>query len=237
MRILFGFFACLAISLAGSNSVFAAWVYNANKEFVEYETTPGNSGPNLAPSFSNFQAGTSLTLGGFTPFASTLHTDSWNGYSDLQGWRQPQGFQASAVVVNTSTAPVTALSVIGPIDPSQILMHGGLLAGDPDSVPVGNAVLRFTASNEGYYSIIGDWESLDSGSTINYVLKNGSILDTDTSNLTQDFNLTNIFLGVNDTIDFVVTYDGSFINDSTWVGWDWARWNCETTSSSQSCLV
>ena len=212
MRILFGFVACLALSLAGSNSAFAAWVYDANKEFKDFELA--HSGNDVAPYFSNFSAGTGTTLGDFTAFASTLHTDSWAGSATIQGWNSPNGFVAPAVVVNTSDS----VSAYG-LAPAQILMHPGALTGDPATEPVGNAVLRFTTTNAGVYSITGGWQSLDVGSTINYVLKNGSILATDNTNGTFNFtgvgSLTNISLAFGDTIDFVVNYDGGFLNDST----------------------
>jgi PEP-CTERM motif len=221
LRILFGFVACLVISLAGSNSAFAAWVYDANKEFVDYELL--QSGGSVAPSFSNFTAGYSTItggaadLGGFAAFSPTDHTDAWiAGVSAMQGWYIHNNASVPAIVVNTTNSNVSPAG-IGPIAPSQILMHpGGISVGDV--APFANAVLRFTTTNAGIYSIDGAWSALDSGAasqtTRKYILKNGGILFDSTSNNTP-FNLSNIVLATNDTIDFVVDSNGSNLFDST----------------------
>jgi hypothetical protein len=105
-------------------------------------------------------------------------------------------------VVNTSNSNVQANQEI---DPSQIVMHPGGIGGDAYATPYSNAVLRFTATNAGIYSIDGDWESLDVGPTINYVLKNGIALTPGGSTADNSvFSYSNISLAANDTIDFVV---------------------------------
>jgi hypothetical protein len=214
--------ACFVISLAGANSASAAWVYNANKEFVDYALL--QSGGSVAPSFSNFTAGYSTIsggapdLGGFTAFSPTAYTDAWLGNNALQGWSINNGTgSVPAIVVNTTGSPVSPSGSIGPIGASQILMHpGGLTAGDVS--PFANAVLRFTTTNAGIYSIAGTWNVLDSlaapNTTAKYILKNGLALDTSTNN-NSTFNLSGIVLATNDTIDFVVNSNGDGRFDST----------------------
>ena len=80
--------------------------------------------------------------------------------------------------------------------------------------PFSNAVLRFTATNAGVYSIKGDWESLAPGATTNYVLKNGSTLFS-SSNDTSNFNLSEIALAQGDIIDFVVNAGSGVTGDYT----------------------
>ncbi len=207
MRILFGLVTCLMFGLAASNAAFSAWIYDANSQFKDFELA--NNGNNVAPAFSNFMVGTGTTLGDFTPFAPTLHTDNWISRPEVQGWTFINSQSVPAVVVNTTNAP------IGQVDPYQILMHPGGTSGKTGDAPISNAVLRFTASNAGIYSVIGDWKSLDIGSTINYVLKNGTAIFTDTSDATSNFNLTNISLANGDTIDFVVSSNGGIDYDTT----------------------
>ncbi|MEI7458527.1 MAG: PEP-CTERM sorting domain-containing protein [Pirellula sp.] len=222
MRILFGFVACLAISLAGANSACANWIYNANSDFKAFEI--GNSGI-LAPSFSNFTAGYSQTLGGFTAFAATQHTDNWTSRpnAELQGWSFANNVSVPAVVVNQSGVSVPFRFAV---DPDQIVMHPGGLSSDGYAAPWSNAVLRFTTTNAGIYSITGDWAALDVNKRISYVLKNGVILDTSTlqpsldetnpANLRSTFSLSNISLANGDFIDFVVNDGGDGIgSDST----------------------
>lgn len=186
--------------------MLGALIYDANIDMKNFELA--NSGNNVAPVFSNFQVGTSTTLGGFATFAANQHTDNWIGNNSMQGWAFQNGFSVPAVVVNTSNSTQD----LG-LAPSQILMHPGADPGD-QTYPVGYAVLRFTATNAGFYSIIGNWESLDTGSTINYILRNGTSIFKDTSDSFANFNLTE-YLGLNDNIDFVVTSNGFFLNDST----------------------
>lgn len=211
MRILFGLVACLAISLAGSNSVIASWVYDANAEFKAFELA--NASPSMS-NFGNFSAGYSTTPGTFTGFLAVDHTNDFlrisansNPIGALQGWGYPASSSfVPAVVVNTLDVQTSSISTIGAIDASQILMHGG---------SVGNAVLRFTATMAGTYSVSGDWESLDSGLTNNKILKNGMSLFSDVSDLST-FSLLNISMNVNDTIDFVVdSYSDGINGDST----------------------
>jgi hypothetical protein len=212
VRILFGLVACLVLSLAGSNSAVAAWVYNANSEFKAFELA--NTGNVVAPSFSNFTVGYSQTLGGFTAFAADNHTDNWYNPS-LQGWYVANNALVPAVVVNTSDQPV---QMIQQVDPSQIVMHPGGTSSDAYADPISNAVLRFTATHTGMYSITGDWEALDVGSRISYVLKNNDTLFSSTLdplNLSSTFNLSNISLNQGDTIDFVVNSNGFIGSDST----------------------
>jgi hypothetical protein len=195
----------LAISLAGAHSACANWVYNANSDFTAFELA--NSG-NQTPAFSNFTVGYSLTLGGFTAFAATEHTDNWISKPGLEGWYIANNASVPAVVVNTSNSSVQANQSI---DPSQIVMHPGGTSADAYATPYSNAVLRFTATNAGIYSVIGDWESLDVGPTMNYVLKNGTTLFSSALD-DSTFNLLSISLAQGDTIDFVVdagAYSGS----------------------------
>jgi len=211
VKILSGLVACLVLSLAGSNSACANWIYNANSEFTNFESL--NSG-NQTPAFSNFTIGYSLTLGGFTAFAETEHTDNWMGQSDLQGWSFVNFASVPAIVVNTSNQSVQLNQET--VDPSQIVMHPGGASSNPYADP-SNAVLRFTATNAGIYSVTGEWEALDDGSRISYVLKNGVTLDSstlDSMTLSSTFDLSNISLANGDTIDFVVNADG-FIGDDT----------------------
>ena len=212
MRILFGLAACLVLSLAGSNSAFAAWVYDANSEFKSFELT--HSGNNVAPYFSNFSAGYGQDLGDFTPFAASQHNDGFLGVDSLQGWNFAHQYSVPAIAVNTSDSPVTPFPGLGPIGASQILMHPGGILGDGGTEPINNAVLRFTATNAGIYSVTGDWESLDKGSTINYILRNGVTLFSSSSD-NSIFNLSNISLANGDTIDFVVNSNGDPFYDST----------------------
>ena len=202
--------ACLVLSLAGSNSAFAAWIYDANSEFKTFEA--GASGNNVAPSFSNFTAGYSQNLGGFTAFAASQHTDNWLSRpgAELQGWSFVNTYSVPAVVVNTSDS---SLNVFNQVDPSQILMHPGGTSGNPFNPPISNAVLRFTATNAGIYSITGDWEALDVGSATKYVLQNGLTL-VSSSSATSTFSFSNISLAQFDTIDFVVKSD-SIGSDTT----------------------
>ena len=201
MRILFGLVVCLAISIAGSGSTFAAWVYNANDKFVAYETIGSSS----VAAFSKFKAGYSGVLGGpFIQFAEADHTDSWIGNSKMQGW----GKDTPAVAVNTSSA-VENVTGVGPVDAGRILLHPGST--------FANAILRFTATHTGIYSIEGGWNSLGGGSTINYILKNGvSVPPLFESSLDHStFSFSDIVLSTNDTIDFIVNSNGDHSFDST----------------------
>jgi hypothetical protein len=220
VRILFGLVACLVLSLAGSNSAFAAWVYNANNEFVVHE-----SGGSQVAAFSNFKAGYITNTGGvpdlgsFTQFDATDHTDAWLGNSAMQGWSMNNGSgSVPAIVVNTTNSPVSP-SGIGPIAPSQILMHPGGVSGIGNVEPSANAVLRFTTTNAGIYSIDGAWEALDSGAasktTRKYILKNEIEILFDSTDNNVNFNRSGIFLNVNDTIDFLVNSNGHVLYDST----------------------
>jgi hypothetical protein len=211
----------LVLSLAGSNSAFAAWVYNANSEFKDYELN--NAGLGVGSSFSNFTAGFSQTLapGGFTAFAPTQHTDAYRLNGSLQGWRAINTTLIPAVVVNTSNSSVTVPAVpiigpggFGPVAASQIVMSPGGTGLAGTGTPFSNAVLRFTTTNTGFYSITGDWESLAAGATTNYVLKNGATLFSSSSN-TSNFNLSSIALSQGDIIDFVVSGDSSVTGDYT----------------------
>ena len=222
VKILSGLVACLVLSLAGSNSACANWIYNANSEFTNFESL--NSG-NQTPAFSNFTIGYSLTLGGFTAFAETEHTDNWMGRpnAELQGWSVANNVSVPAAVVNQSGGSVPFRFAV---DPDQIVMHPGGLSSDGYAAPWFNAVLRFTATNAGIYSIAGDWAALDVNKRITYVLKNGVTLGTSTlhpaldesnpANLGSTFNLSNISLVNGDFIDFVVNDGGDGIgSDST----------------------
>jgi hypothetical protein len=199
MRILFGLVACLAISLAGSNSAIAAWVYDANAEFKAFELA--NANPSTS-TFGNFSAGYSSAPGDFFSFGGANHSNDFlrisgnsNSIGALQGWGFPDtSSYVPAVVVNTLDGPTSGILSIAPIDASQILMHGG---------SVGSAVLRFTATMAGTYSVVGDWESLQFGSTINKILRNGESLFSNTADVST-FSLSDISMNVNDTIDFVV---------------------------------
>lgn len=203
---------CLVLSVAGTNSAFAAWVYDANSEFKTYELA--NNGSNIAPTFSNFTTGYGQNLGDFTAFAATQHNDSLLGDASLQGWNFTHLYSVPAIAVNTSNFPITSIPGIGPIDPSQIYMHPGGISVDGGNPPINNAVLRFTTTNAGIYSVTGDWESLDKGSTINYILKNGVALFSSVSDNSM-FNLSNISLSSGDTIDFVVNANSDPFYDST----------------------
>ena len=203
---------CLVLSAAGSNSAFADWVYDANSEFKAFELA--NNGSNIAPSFSNFTTGYGQNLGDFTAFAATQHNDSLLGDASLQGWNFAHFYSVPAIAVNTSNSPISSIPGIGPIDPSQIYMHPGGISVDGGTPPINNAVLRFTTTNAGIYSVTGDWESLDKGSTINYILHNGVTLFS-SSNDNSIFNLSGISLANGDTIDFVVNSNGDPFYDST----------------------
>jgi hypothetical protein len=209
VRILSGLIACLMLSLAGVNAAFAAWVYDANSEFKAFELA-NNSG-SFAPSFSNFTAGYSQTLGSFTAFEATQHTDNWFSKPELQGWNFVNNYVVPAIVVNTSDSPV---QLFNQVDPSQIVMHPGGTTSNALAEPISNAVLRFTTTNAGIYSVTGDWEAIDVGSTIKYVLVNGATLFSSSSS-TSAFNLSNILLANGDTIDFVVNSDGFIGSDTT----------------------
>ena len=222
MRVLFGLVACLVMSIVGSNSASAAWVYNANSAFVTHE-----SGGSQVAAFSNFKAGHGTilngapVLGSFVQFADTDHTDAWLSpvNTALQGWSKNNASGSiPAIVVNTSNGPVSATADIA-LDPSQILMHAGGIAGTGNVGPLADAVLRFTTTNAGVYKITGAWEALDanytSGHALKYILKNG--VDTIyTSTLDNpSINLSGIVLATNDTIDFVVSMPGGNFYGST----------------------
>lgn len=214
LKVIRGALACLVLSVAGSNFAFADWVYDANKDFKTYEV--GASG-NQTAAFSNFTTGYGQNLGDFTAFAATQHNDNILGDASLQGWNFAHFYSVPAIAVNTSNSSITIPGTpqgIGPIDPSQIYMHPGGISVDGVNPPINNAVLRFTTTNAGVYSITGDWESLDKGSTINYILKNGVSLFSSVSDNSM-FNLSNISLVNGDTIDFVVNANGDPFYDST----------------------
>jgi hypothetical protein len=133
----------------------------------------------------------------------------------MQGWYVANNASVPAVVVNTSNQPV---QLNQQVDPSQIVMHPGGTSPDAYADPISNAVLRFTATNAGIYSVTGDWEVLDVGSRISYVLKNGATLFSSTLNnvtLSSTFNLSNISLAQGDTIDFVVNSHDGIGSDTT----------------------
>lgn len=221
MRVLFGLVACLVISIVGSNSASAAWVYNANNAFVLHE-----SGTSQVAAFSNFRAGHGTILNGspvqgsFVQFAEADHTDAWIGSSAMQGWsKNNTSGSIPAVVVNTTNGPAQPATDIGPVDPSQILMHAGGIAGLGSTGPLADAILRFTTSNAGIYKITGAWEALDdnytSGHALKYILKNGvDIIDASTFD-NPTFNYTDISLAFGDTIDFVVSMPGGNFYGST----------------------
>lgn len=183
----------------------AGIVYNVNDEFQAYELANDGS---VNSTFGNFSAGYNSTLGGFTAFTNAQHTDNWFS-PKIQGWASPITGVVPAVVINTDSVAVNPIGTPVPVSAQQILMHPGEF-GD-------NAVLRYTASVAGIYSIYGKWDSLDGGSTVNYVLKTSGITTTslfDSPASSSNFNLVTS-LAFGDTIDFVVNYDGNFSADST----------------------
>ncbi len=201
--------AAVVLVFFTNNEAQSSWVYNANSAFVANELLPSPP-PN---SFGGFTAGYMSSGGVFTAFTSSLHTDSWGGNSNLQGWAMPSFDIVPAVVVNTS-ASQTSFGTLSPIDSHQIVLHEGFVGGS-----LHDAVLRFTAVNTGLATIVGDWESLDSqgaptyGRTLNYIRKNGVVLSTISE--TGSFSLST-FLNTGDTIDFVVNADNdTYAYDST----------------------
>ncbi len=198
----------LAVSFSGTTAD-AGMVYNANNSFKNYQLA--NAG-DVSSTFGNFSAGYDEVLGGFTAFTDAENTDNWFD-PNLQGWRVTSVYNVAAAVVNTSNAPVSGVLNPGSIAPAEIILHGGGSDFDGSGTNT-NAVLRFTSTIAGEYTIIGSWRSLDSGSTINYVLKNSSTLFSSSAD-NSSFNLTTT-LGVGETIDFVVNNNNDgFGFDST----------------------
>lgn len=198
-------------SLVAHQAQAGVIVYDANAALLAHEASPLESDPN----FSNFTAGYAIDLNpaSFTAFSTSQHTNNWfNSSSRLQGWFRNNNVIVPAVIINTSASAVSSGSV-GPIDPGQILLHGGGLGNNGFTPPIYNAVLRFTASLSGEYIISGDWESLDSGTTRNYILKNGVALYNSVAN-NASFNLKTT-LNAGDTIDFLVNDFNGISNDST----------------------
>jgi len=207
-RILVLMTVVLSTSFSGMTAN-AGFAYNANNAFRNYELA--NAG-NVSPNFGNFSAGYNEVLGGFTPFTDAEHTDNWFD-PNLQGWKVSSVYSVPAVVVNTSNTPVFGVLNPGSIAPAEIILHGGGSDFDGSGTNI-NAVLRFTSTIAGEYAITGSWQSLDSGLTINYVLKNSSTLFS-SSAANSNFNLTTT-LGVGETIDFVVNNNNDgFGFDST----------------------
>ena len=209
-RIIHQLVGCMAIALLGIPQVNAS-TYNANQEFVDSEAGLGLS------TFGNFSLGYALpgSPDSFKIFGAPdegVHTDSWAGNPNLEGWFVDNNVIVPAIVVNTSTSNATTFFGVT-VAPSQILMHGGGVGDNGYVQPFYDAVLRFTVPTSGKYEIKGIWTQLHSGITSQIVRINNTILQSNNGG-TNTFNYTPI-LNAGDHIDFVVNDLDGIGSDST----------------------
>lgn len=201
---------CLLMA-AFVHSAPADIIYNANSAFVQNEL--GGETPVFGPfSVGHFDE---AVPGGFTAFTAGQHTDNFF-HPEIQGFRQQNGYQIPAAVVNTNTTTSVTTSYGATLDPSQILLHPGGLGVQGNELPFHNAILRFTAPVTADYRIQGDWESFAPSQpmrTQNSILVNGSSVFSSTLNASV-FDLTES-LSAGDTVDFVVNDNGDIFGDST----------------------
>jgi hypothetical protein len=203
--------ASLGCLLSLSGQAAADVIYSANDAFVQSELAGGS------PTFGPFSVGhhDEAAVGGFTAFAVGQHTTNFYNPA-IHGFRQQNGYQIPAAVVNTNTVSSVVTSYGAILDPSQILLHPGGLGLQGDELPFHNAILRFTAPTTGEYRIQGDWEALapfKPDHTVNSILINGASVFSSALNVSA-FDLTEN-LSAGDFVDFVVNDNGDIYNDST----------------------
>lgn len=185
---------CAATCLCLSSNISQAQTYNANQAFVANESSPATE---TNSTFGSFRVGFAQNFGEFSAFTAAEHTNSFAGNANTQGFQTQNNTIVPAVVVNISGSNPG----FGGLAPGEILLHPGGRAPNGFDPPIFDAVVRFTVSVAGLYSITGMFRSLDAGLTDNHILVNGvSIFD----NADQGaFNLSRL-LAVGDFVDFTV---------------------------------
>lgn len=177
-------------------------VYDAGPAFAAHENDPAVE---ALSTFGNFSVGYSPTLGGFTPFSPAEHRDATG---TLEGFFGLNNVSVPGAGVNRGAVPS------GNLAPNQILLHPGNPGPNGFADPASNAVLRFTVTVPGAYHVVGDWQSLDTGGTLNEVLLDGAPqFSSAADNSTFDF--TTGVLAPGQTIDFIVNSAGDITSDST----------------------
>ena len=171
-----------------------AQTYDANADFKLNEL----GGAETSSIFGPFTVGylDRLVPNSFTPFAAGEHTNAFAGNGDTQGFLTLNNVIVPAAVVNVSAVPFSGFSGL---DAGEILLHPGGRGGDGFLPPFFDGVMRFTAPTTSLYNIAGAFRSLDAGTTLNTIFRNGvpalSIIDA------GNFNFT-LQLTAGDIIDF-----------------------------------
>jgi hypothetical protein len=119
-------------------------------------------------------------------------------------------------MVNTSGGPTNYFHLN--VDPYQIVMHPGNIGSNAIVPPYFDAVVRYTVTRPGLYDIVGSFDSIDVGGTLNLVVLNETtVLFSQNEFLAQPaaFNITDVALAAGDRIDFVVDPNGDVFGDTT----------------------
>ncbi|MDB6154788.1 MAG: hypothetical protein JWL90_3241 [Chthoniobacteraceae bacterium] len=177
-----------------------AQLFDANASFLANELDPLTE---TTPTFGPFSVGYGLNAGDFTLFLPSQHENTFAGNPNTQGFHVANNVIVPAAVINVDAVPGSGFSGL---NPGEILLHPGGLGPDGSVAPIYAGLVRFTVPSDGYYTITGNFRSLDGGITQNNILfTNASNTTTRIASLLDagSFNLT-LQLAANDRIDFSV---------------------------------
>ncbi len=192
---------------------------NINDAYLANEASANEVNPTFAgPAGGTVSVGYFLN-GTFTLFAAGEnptgdHYNAAYGFEELEGFHQDNPNGIPSVVINVGAA------VAAGVQPEQIGLHPGVPGSGEVNPPEANAdgVIRYTVATAGLYDIVGGFQDLNFGPTLNQVRRNETEIlfsQNETTAETPNFNLTGLTLAAGDRIDFAVNSNGDAIGDFT----------------------